>query len=160
MRRVIAAVIAAAALALPAQPAAALACQVYDLRAAFWRHVDAPDTYLLVYGGFSDMHDPRHDKAADTVTWQATFTGMARAVALENGPHGITCNCIGPGWIKTGSSSSREVAAGKRTPAGRAGTPDEVAHAALFLASYDASYITGQLIVVDGGNTLQELKGG
>ena len=92
-------------------------------------------------------------------TAKAALTGMARAVALENGPHGITCNCIGPGWIHTGSSSAREVAAGKRTPAGRAGTPDEIAHAALFLAAAEASYITGQLIVVDGGNTLQEMKG-
>lgn len=92
-------------------------------------------------------------------TAKAALTGMARAVALENGPHGITCNCIGPGWIATGSSSRREVAAGKRTPVGRSGTPAEVAHAALFLASEEASYITGQLIVVDGGNTLQEMKG-
>ncbi len=92
-------------------------------------------------------------------TAKAALTGMARAVALENGPFGITCNCIGPGWIATGSSSAREIAAGRRTPAGRSGTPDEIAHAALFLASEEASYITGQLIVVDGGNTLQELKG-
>lgn len=92
-------------------------------------------------------------------TAKAALTGMARAIALENGPDGITCNCIAPGWIKTGSSSAREVAAGKRTPAGRAGTPDEVAHAALFLAATEASYVTGQLIVVDGGNTLQEMKG-
>jgi 3-oxoacyl-[acyl-carrier protein] reductase len=92
-------------------------------------------------------------------TAKAALTGMARAIALENGSFGITCNCIGPGWIATGSSSVREVAAGKRTPVGRVGTPDEVAHAALFLASEEASYITGQLIVVDGGNTLQEMKG-
>ena len=92
-------------------------------------------------------------------TAKAALTGMARAVALENGPFGITCNCIGPGWIATGSSSAREIAAGRRTPAGRSGTPDEIAHAALFLASAEASYITGQLIVVDGGNTLQEMKG-
>lgn len=92
-------------------------------------------------------------------TAKAALTGMARAVALENGPHGITCNCIGPGWIATGSASAKEIAAGKRTPAGRPGTPAEIAHAALFLAAEEASYITGQLIVVDGGNTLQEMKG-
>ncbi len=92
-------------------------------------------------------------------TAKAALTGMARAVALENGSHGITCNCIGPGWIATGSSSFKEIAAGRRTPVGRSGTPNEVAHAALFLASEEASYVTGQLIVVDGGNTLQEMKG-
>jgi 3-oxoacyl-[acyl-carrier protein] reductase len=92
-------------------------------------------------------------------TAKAALTGMARAVALENGRFGITCNCIGPGWIATGSASRKEMAAGRRTPIGRSGTPDEVAHAALFLASEEASYITGQLIVVDGGNTLQEMKG-
>jgi 3-oxoacyl-[acyl-carrier protein] reductase len=42
---------------------------------------------------------------------------------------------------------------------GRPGTPDEIGHAAAFLASEEASYLTGQLIVVDGGNTIQEYKG-
>jgi 3-oxoacyl-[acyl-carrier protein] reductase len=42
---------------------------------------------------------------------------------------------------------------------GRPGTPDEIGHVAAFLASAEASYVTGQLIVVDGGNTIQEFKG-
>lgn len=89
---------------------------------------------------------------------KAGMVGMARASAIEVGKHNITVNCIGPGWIETGSSDDAEIVAGKYTPAGRPGTPDEVGHAAVFLASEEASYITGQLLVVDGGNTIQEYK--
>lgn len=89
---------------------------------------------------------------------KAGILGMARSLAIENGAHGITVNCIGPGWIRTGSSSDAEITAGRYTPAGRPGRPGEVAHAALFLAAEEASYITGQMIVVDGGNTIQEYK--
>jgi 3-oxoacyl-[acyl-carrier protein] reductase len=89
---------------------------------------------------------------------KAGMLGMARSLAIETGPHNITVNCIGPGWIKTASSDDAEVIAGQYTPAGRPGTPDEVGHVAVFLSSEEASYITGQLIVVDGGNTIQEYK--
>ena len=89
---------------------------------------------------------------------KAGMLGMARALAIEAGPHGITVNCIGPGWIETGSSGEGEIIAGRYTPVGRPGTPDEIGHVAVFLASEEASYVTGQLIVVDGGNTIQEYK--
>lgn len=89
---------------------------------------------------------------------KAGMLGMTRSLAIEVGPHNITVNCIGPGWIKTGSSDEPEIIAGNHTPVGRSGTPEEVGHAALFLASAEASYITGQLLVVDGGNTIQEYK--
>lgn len=86
--------------------------------------------------------------------------GMMRAVALETAADGITINAVAPGWIATGSSTDDERAAALHTPAGRAGTPEEVAAAVFFLASPDAWYITGQSLVVDGGNILQEDKGG
>jgi 3-oxoacyl-[acyl-carrier protein] reductase len=89
---------------------------------------------------------------------KAGLLGMTRAMALEAGPRGVTVNCIGPGWIRTGSSSKAEITAGTQTPVGRPGTPDEIGHVALFLASAEASYVTGQMIVVDGGNTIQEFK--
>ena len=89
---------------------------------------------------------------------KAAMLGLTRSLAIEEGPNGVTVNCIGPGWIKTGSSSDNEVTAGTFTPVGRPGTPEEIGNTALFLASNEASYITGQLIVVDGGNTIQEYK--
>lgn len=92
-------------------------------------------------------------------TAKAAITGLTRSVALEYGRHGITCNAVLPGWIATESSAPAEIAAGQATPAGRPGTPDEVAACALFLASDEASYVTGAMLVVDGGNTLQEMKG-
>jgi 3-oxoacyl-[acyl-carrier protein] reductase len=89
---------------------------------------------------------------------KAGMLGMTRSLAIEAGPHDVTVNCIGPGWIETASSSENEIIAGRHTPIGRPGTPEEVGHVAVFLASEEASYVTGQLIVVDGGNTIQEYK--
>ena len=90
---------------------------------------------------------------------KAGILGMTRAQAIEVGKYNITVNAIGPGWIHTASSSKEEIYAGQNTPVGRPGTADEIGHVAVFLASEEASYLTGQLIVVDGGNTIQEYKG-
>jgi len=90
---------------------------------------------------------------------KAGIMGLTRALAIEVAKQGITVNSVGPGWITTGSSLEGELAGALNTPIGRGGTPEEVAKVFLFLASDDSRYVTGQLIVVDGGNILQEYKG-
>jgi NAD(P)-dependent dehydrogenase (short-subunit alcohol dehydrogenase family) len=82
---------------------------------------------------------------------------LTRAMALSLAPHGIRVNAIGPGSIMTdllksvGSDKEAKRRILSRTPLGRIGAPEEVASVAAFLASDDASYITGEIIYVDGG---------
>jgi 3-oxoacyl-[acyl-carrier protein] reductase len=87
---------------------------------------------------------------------KAGMVGLTRAAALESAAAGVTVNAVCPGWIATGSQLQHEETAGRLTPLGRSGTPDEVAAAVRFLADPSASYITGQTLVVDGGNSLPE----
>ena len=87
---------------------------------------------------------------------KAGMLGLTRAVALETAGAGITCNAVAPGWIGTDSQLPGEQVAGSLTPMGRSGTPLEIASAVRYLADPTASYITGQLLVIDGGNSLPE----
>ncbi len=92
---------------------------------------------------------------ANYAATKAGMIGFARALAREVGGRGITVNCIAPGFIKTDMTDALSAEQHERLleqiPLGRLGLADEVAHVALFLASNAASYITGEVIHVNGG---------
>ncbi|WP_435204045.1 SDR family NAD(P)-dependent oxidoreductase [Micromonospora sp. bgisy143] len=89
---------------------------------------------------------------------KAGVVGLTRALAMEMIADGVTVNAVAPGTIYTAASTMAEIKQGLGTPVGRPGTPDEVAAAISFLCSPAASYITGQMLVVDGGNSVREAR--
>jgi 3-oxoacyl-[acyl-carrier protein] reductase len=97
--------------------------------------------------------------SAAYATAKAGMDGLMRALAIEVADRSVTVNSVQPGWIGTGSQTPDEAVAGRHTPIGRSGTPQEVAEVIAFLASERASYVTGTTVVVDGGNVIQEAKG-
>jgi len=85
--------------------------------------------------------------------------GLTRNFAIAYGPRGVRVNCICPGWIETAMTQTIQSAEAVRaqleqqTPLRRMGRPDEIAKAALFLASDESSYVTGAPLIIDGGWT-------
>ena len=85
--------------------------------------------------------------------------GMTKSAALEGASSGVRVNAVAPGPTETGmlnrftGTAERKAALGKTVPLGRIGAPEEIARAAVFLASEKASFITGQVLTADGGKT-------
>ena len=121
---------------------------------AGWGRLLATSSIAGAYQGWA-----RH---AHYTTAKAGIVGLVRTLAVELGPHGITANAVAPGVIETpqsldpvnslGPEGVREFAA--RVPVRRNGVPDDIAHTFLFLASEEASFLTGQVLLVDGGVSL------
>jgi meso-butanediol dehydrogenase / (S,S)-butanediol dehydrogenase / diacetyl reductase len=93
---------------------------------------------------------------------KAAVVNMTRSLAIDLAPAGIRVNCVCPGWVDTGFNDPQfehdqmtgediQALIGRTVPMRRQGEPEEMAAAIAFLASSDASYITGQTLVVDGG---------
>ena len=87
---------------------------------------------------------------------KAALVGLTKSIALDEAKYGITCNAVLPGWIGTDTQSTHEQLQGMKTPLGRNGKPAEIAGLVTWLASESAGYMTGQALVVDGGNSIAE----
>jgi len=102
----------------------------------------------------SGLYHPSAMRFTEYVVSKAGLNGLTKALALALGPH-ITVNAICPGWIKTEMVEDTDPEVENRilaeTALARWGTVDDVAGAAVFLASHDADFITGELLIVAGG---------
>ena len=90
---------------------------------------------------------------------KAGLLGLTKSIARELASRGITVNAVAPGFIETDMTAQltaeQQAALAKQIPLERLGKPEDIAQAVLFLASDGASYITGQVLVVDGGMVMQ-----
>ncbi len=106
----------------------------------------------------TEKYDFGRSKMAVSTAAKAGIVTMLRAIATEVAPHGITVNAVSPGYIATEmfetiDPAGREAAL-KFIPIGRYGTPEDIANAMCFLASEEASYVTGQTLRVNGGMSM------
>ena len=89
---------------------------------------------------------------------KAGMVGLTHALALEVARSGVTVNAVAPGWVTTAASTPEEITAAQASPIGRGADPMEIAAAVAFLASAEAGYVNGSVLIVDGANILQERK--
>ena len=87
---------------------------------------------------------------------KAGMVGLMRSIAIDEAPHGITANAVAPGWIDTGAQTPEESNEGDYVPLARSGSPNEVAAIIASLCTPGSAYTTGQVIAVDGGNSVGE----
>ena len=109
---------------------------------------------IIMMSSNSGLYHPSAMKFTEYVVSKAGMNGLTKALALALGPH-ITVNAICPGWIKTDMIADTDPEVEQRilaeTALRRWGTTDDVAGAAVFLASSEADFITGELLIVAGG---------
>jgi len=123
-----------------------------------WKHLKATGGSVVLVGSTAGLTGSMtNTRVAHTVT-KGGVIALTKQLAAEGAPHGIRVNCVSPGMIETPATRQdllaedhpmRRIASA--IPLGRIGQPDEVARCARFLASDEASYVTGAHLVIDGG---------
>ncbi|MER5791462.1 SDR family NAD(P)-dependent oxidoreductase [Streptomyces sp. NPDC059627] len=123
-----------------------------------WPHLAASRGCVLTVGSTAGLTGSLTNRRTAHSASKGAVIALTRQLAAEGAPHGIRANCLSPGMIDTEGSRGDLLAEdhpmraiARHIPLGRVGLPDEVVNAAVFLASDEASYITGANLVVDGG---------
>jgi NAD(P)-dependent dehydrogenase (short-subunit alcohol dehydrogenase family) len=124
-----------------------------------WKHLKASASGAIVLVGSTAgiSGSMTNGRVAHTVT-KGGIVALTKQLAAEGAPHGIRANCVSPGMVSTPATAKDLLAPdhpmrdiSQHIPLGRIGRPEEVVRCALFLASDEASYVTGANLVVDGG---------
>jgi len=132
----------------------------YAVRAA-WKHLKKRGGVIVNIGSIAGTRGVEFMPQNAHGTAKAGVINLTQQLAVEGGPHGIRAVCISPGFIETPATSflvqdppPALKATWDRIPLGRVGRPDDVVNAAAFLASDEATWITGVNLVVDGGGSV------
>ncbi|MGW8989144.1 SDR family NAD(P)-dependent oxidoreductase [Streptomyces zhihengii] len=125
---------------------------------AAWPQLTTTGGCILTLGSTAGLSGSLTSQRSAHTAAKGGVIALARQLAAEGAPHGLRANCISPGLIDTDGSRANLLAAdhpmhsiNRHIPLGRCGTSEDVTNAAVFLASDEASYITGSNLVVDGG---------
>ncbi len=132
---------------------------VFLVTRAAWPHLKARATSaVILVGSTAGITGSLTNARVAHTAAKGAIIALTRQLAAEGAAHGIRVNCVSPGMIETPATQSDLLATdhpmrriARHIPLGRVGRPDEVARCALFLASDEASYVTGANLVVDGG---------
>ena len=133
-------------------------------RAAVRQMRDQPEGGVIINVGSISGHVSDHGMAVYNAS-KAAVHGLTRSIAIDHGADGVRCNAVAPGWIATpmadttfelaADPAAARAAAVERHPVGRLGRPADIAGLVLWLASGEASFVSGSVFTIDGGLTAQ-----